>query len=185
MHQAFKDLGEKPFSTGYSIVDPTIPERLAADAKRLRKRGLIQLCTTVDAWAPEAQEYDLGRRCLEAILSQSEWQVRLLTQNAAVMKDFDLIANYRDRVMVGLSITGTPDKKAVIQVIEPHASSISERLAALKEAHRLGLRTYGMLCPLLPGIADDPKQIDWLVRYVAGAVRKKCFPRPPIHGAIR
>ena len=83
------------------------------------------------------------------------------------MKDFDLIANYRDRVTVCLSLTGTPDKEAVIQVIEPHASPISERLAALKEAHRLGLRTYGMLCPLLPGIADDPKQIDWLIRYVA------------------
>jgi DNA repair photolyase len=28
MHQAFKDLGEKPFSTGYSIVDPTTPDAL-------------------------------------------------------------------------------------------------------------------------------------------------------------
>ena len=26
MHQAFKDLAEKPFSTGYSIVDPTTPD---------------------------------------------------------------------------------------------------------------------------------------------------------------
>ena len=48
---------------------PRLPERVAADAKRLPKRGMVQLCTTVDAWAPEAQEYDLGRRCLEAILS--------------------------------------------------------------------------------------------------------------------
>ena len=175
MHQAFKDLGEKPFSTGYSIVDPTMPEKVAADAKRLRKRGLVQLCTTVDAWAPEAQEYDLGRRCLEAILGQPEWQVRILTKNAAVARDFDLIAKHRDRVTVGLSLTGTPDKESVIHVIEPHASPISERLAALKEAHRLGLRTYGMLCPLLPGIADDPKQIDWLVRYVARCGAEEVF----------
>jgi DNA repair photolyase len=39
-------------------------------------------------------------------------------------------------------------------------------MAALKEAHRLGLRTYGMLCPLIPGIANDPNQIDDLVQFV-------------------
>jgi len=34
-----------------------------------------------------------------------------------------------------------------MSVIEPHASPISERMAAIKKAHKLGLRTYGMLCP--------------------------------------
>jgi DNA repair photolyase len=87
-------------------------------ARKISRRGLIQLCTTVDAWAPEAQELRLGRRCLEAILA------------------------------------------------EPYASPISERLTVLKKAHKLGLRTYGMLCPLLPGIADLPEQIDDLVRFV-------------------
>ena len=55
-HTAFKELGKKAFATGYSIVDADIAERVAADAKRLHRRGLVQLCTTVDAWAPEAQE---------------------------------------------------------------------------------------------------------------------------------
>lgn len=174
-HQGFKDLGEKPFSTGYSIVDPTTPERVAKDAKRLPERGLVQLCTTVDAWAPEAQDHDLGRRCLEAILAQPGWKVRILTKNAAVVKDFDLIAQHRDRVIVGLSLTGTPNREAVLQVIEPYASPISERLAALKQAHKMGLRTYGMLCPLLPGIADDPEQIDWLVKFVKDCGAEEVF----------
>jgi hypothetical protein len=37
-----------------------------------------------DAWSPEAQEHDLGRRCLAAILSQPGWTVRVLTKNDAV-----------------------------------------------------------------------------------------------------
>ncbi|MHB8972765.1 MAG: SPL family radical SAM protein [Pirellulaceae bacterium] len=168
-HDAFKQLKENAFATGYSIVDPDIAEKVAEDAKRKRKAGLIQLCTTVDAWAPEAKELDLGRRCLEAILSQPGWTVRILTKNAAVADDFDLIRKHRDRVLVGLSLTGTSDKQDVISVIEPHASPISERMAVLKQAHKLGLRTFGMLCPLLPGIADAPKQIDELVR-----VAKEC-----------
>jgi len=174
-HPAFQELGRKAFDTGYSIVAPDIPERVAEDAKRLWRKGLVQICTTVDAWAPEAQELQLGRRCLEAILAEPGWTVRILTKNAAVADDFDLIKKYRDRVMVGLSLTGTPDKDDVLAVVEPHASPVSERMAALKKAHKLGLRTYGMLCPLLPGIADAPDQIDELVRFVADCGAEEVF----------
>ena len=163
MHRSFEAAGESPFGFGYSIVDPDTPERVARDASQMRNRGLIQLCTTVDAWAPEAQEHNLGRRCLEAILDQSEWEVRILTKNAAVQQDYDLIRKHRDRVLVGLSLTATPSRANQMAVVEPNASTITQRLAALRKAHRLGLRTYGMLCPLLPGIADDYQAISELV----------------------
>ena len=91
MHLSFRVAGESPFGAGFAIVDPTTPERVARDAKGLRQRGLIQLCTTVDGWAPEAQAYALGRRCLEAILAEADWRVRILTKNAAIQRDFDLI----------------------------------------------------------------------------------------------
>ena len=171
-HRAFGELGKQAFATGYSIVDPDIVEKVAADARRLRRRGLVQLCTTVDAWAPETQELHLGRRCLKAILAEPGWAVRVLTKNAAVAEDFDLIQQYRDRVLLGLSLTGTPDKNGVLRVVEPYASPIAERMAALKKAAKLGLRTYGMLCPLLPGIADSPEQIDALVRFVKSSRRR-------------
>src|SRR5450756_350238 len=38
MHEAFKKVGEKPSGTGFAIVDPSIPERVAADAKRIKVR---------------------------------------------------------------------------------------------------------------------------------------------------
>ncbi len=174
-HTAFKSVGQKAFSTGYSIVDPDIVDNVAADAKRLRRRGLVQLCTTVDAWAPEAQEFHLGRRCLETILAEPGWAIRVLTKNAAVVEDFDLIRQHRDRVLVGLSLTGTPDKDGVLRVVEPYASPIPERMAALEKAQKLGLRTYGMLCPLLPGIADAPEQIDDLVRFVKDCGAEEVF----------
>ena len=69
-HPAFKAAGESPFQHGYCIVDPDIPDKVARDAARRRSRGMVQLCTTVDAWCPGAQQYDLGRRCLEAILRE-------------------------------------------------------------------------------------------------------------------
>ena len=162
-HRAFRELGESPFKHGYAIVDPDIPEKVAAESKRIRKRGIVQLCTTVDAWCPAAQQYDLGRRCLESLLADPGWTVRVLTKNAAVARDFDLIEKHRDRVLVGLSLTGTPDKTAVLSVIEPNASPLSDRVQVMQEAHERGIRTFGMLCPLMPGIADAPEQIEELI----------------------
>ncbi len=121
------------------------------DASRMRP-GVVELCTTVDAWSPEAQEYDLGRRCLDAILKHPGWIVRVLTKNAAVAKDFDLIERHRDRVLVGLSITAPASKSRVLSALEPNASTNLERMQAMVEAHERGLRTFGMLSPLIPGI---------------------------------
>ncbi|HML73141.1 MAG TPA: radical SAM protein [Anaerohalosphaeraceae bacterium] len=168
-------LGIKGSNKDCCVVDPDTPTRVAQDAKNKRNRGMIQLCTTVDAWAPEAQQYNLGRQCLEAILSEPGWKVRILTKNAAVAKDFDFIEKYRDRVLVGLSITATPGKSHIVKITEPNASSIEERLETMKNAHNRGLRTYGMLCPLLPGIADSPAQADELVKYLVDCGVEEIF----------
>ncbi len=175
MHPAFKEHGQNPFVSGYSIVDPEMPEKVAHDAKHKRQRGLVQLCTIVDAWAPDAQKYDLGCRCLEAILAEPGWKVRILTKNAAVVEDFDVVKKHRDRVLVGLSLTATKDKNEVVSVTEPNASSIYERMAAMMKAHKMGLRTYGMLCPLLPGIGDDPQQIDDFVKFCKSVECEEVF----------
>ena len=177
-HPAFQELGRKAFDTGYSIVDPDMPDKVAQDAKRLRRKGLVQICTTVDAWAPEAQELQLGRRCLEAILAESGWTVRILTKNAGVQKDFDLIAKHQPRVLVGLSLTAPPSKTEVVKAVEPHASTIPERMMVLQEAHRLGLRTYGMYCPLLPGIADDAEGIKRLIEFGLQCGAEEIFVEP-------
>lgn len=171
----FKKLGLSPFDNSYAIIDTQTPDRIAEDAHKKKTRGLVQLSTIVDAWAPETKPYDLGRRCLEAILSEPGWTVRILTKNSAVIEDFDFIEKHRDRVLVGLSITAIPAKSNIIKTIEPNASTIQERLAALQKAHDRGLRTYGMLCPLLPGITDAPEQINELVNLMVDCGVEEIF----------
>jgi len=131
-----------------------------------------------DAWAPEAQAHDLGRRCLQAILQEPGWSVRILTKNASVRRDFDLVEDHPDRVLVGLSLTGTPAKQGELAAIERNASPIRERMAALEEARRRGLRTYGMLCPLLPAIADDEASISELVQFCLARGAEEIFTEP-------
>jgi DNA repair photolyase len=102
----------------------------------------------------------------------------ILTKNASVQRDFDLIEAYRDRVLVGLSLTGTHAKEGELAAIERNASRIRERMAVPEEAHRRGLRTYGMLCPLLLGIADDEKSVTDLVRFCLSCGTEEVFVEP-------
>ena len=111
-------------------------------------------------------------------MAEPGWTVRILTKNAAVQKDFDLIQKHQPRFLVGLSLTAPPDKTAVLRAVEPRASTIPERLAALQQAHRLGLRTYGMYCPLLPGIADDAGAIQQLIEFGVRCGAEEFFVEP-------
>ncbi len=152
---------------GYAVVHPRIVERVAEDAKTIpfEKRGIVELGTTVDLWAPEARHYGFGRGCLEAILREPGWTVRILTKSEHVVDDFDLIEQYRDRVLLGLSITATPRCEAMINVIETAASTLTMRMEVMREAHRRGFRTYGMLCPLIQGIGATDREVDELFAF--------------------
>ena len=62
-----------------------------------------------------------------------------------------------------------------MQILEENASPIKERMRVLKKARRMGFRTYMMLCPLLPGIADSPKQIDSYIKFAESIEAEEIF----------
>jgi len=169
MHDLFGEIGHTAFSQEVqtiSHVDSGIPERLDAAVSHLKSTDTVMLSTISDAWAPEAKQHDLGRRCLKILLAKSKCQVRVLTKNAVVIEDFDLISRHRERVLVGLSLTGPARMSNALQVIEPYASPVEERVEAIRRARVEGLRIYGMLCPCLPGIADDPDSLREMMEIV-------------------
>ena len=158
-HRAFVDIGKSAFTEGLVVLDKDTPKRIEKDLGKLTAEDVVQLCTTTDAWSPEAQKHDLGRKCLEALLERSSCTVRILTKNAAVSMDYDLIKRHRDRVLLGLSLTAPPSSSKVVSIIEPNASPIRDRIKAMRKAAKMGLRTYGMVCPCLPDILDSRKNL--------------------------
>jgi DNA repair photolyase len=160
-HDFFQEINQTSFARGNAIVDPNSAERLAKNidekgwGDKLTAEHTILFSNIDDGWSPEAVVFKLGYKILKVLLEKTEANVRVLTKGAAVSDSFDLIEGYRDRVFVGLS-TGIPKSKdELASIIEPNASTVTNRFKALKEAHDRGLRTFGMLCPCLPGIADS------------------------------
>ncbi len=124
----------------------------------------IRMHCIFDAWNVREEKQNYGRVMLQHIVSQPGWTARILTKHAEIQKDFDLIREYRDRVQIGLIIPATPNHATMMELLDPGTSSIRERLAALEKAGLMGLRTYVVLGPFLPGMAEHPRQIDELIR---------------------
>ena len=156
------------FESGAPFLDPLTPERIAEESRSLTSMDTVMLSTSTDAWSPEAQKQNLGRRCLENLLSSSRCRVRILTKNAAVINEYDLLEKQRDRVTLSLSLTAPQSKEHLAKVLEPNASTISERLEALEEAKRRGIPIYGMICPCIPGLAACEADFKELLQTVLG-----------------
>lgn len=180
-HSFFKENNITSFAaleSGTAIVDLWTHLRVQRQSMKLGSSDVVMMSTLTDCWAPEAQERNLGRHLLSALLSKSTCSVRILTKNASIVNDFDLISKYRNRVMIGLSITAPVHNEHLVKVIEPNASSITERLQTLCMARDMGLRTYGMICPVLPGIGTSQSDYESMLDSVLAANPEMIWTEP-------
>ena len=110
----------------------------------------VMLSSVTDAYNPFEKKYQATRRILEQLVG-CEAYVSVLTKSALVTRDIDLFKQL-PQCEVGFSFSTV--NESLRQLIEPGASSVEERLEALKTVHQAGIATAVMAAPLLPGISD-------------------------------
>ena len=112
-----------------------------------KKRGKVWVSGVCDPYQPLEAKYKLTGQCLE-ILAQNTWPVIIQTRSPLVLRDMDIIKDAQD-FEVGFSVTTADDR--ISKLFEPHAPPINDRIEALDELHKAGIRTYAMIAPVLPG----------------------------------
>lgn len=143
--------------------EPILIEELAARIRRSTQGGVICLGECGDAWSPEGQEHDLGRRLLAAVLDNERWHVCIVTRNTAVESEFDLIQRLGDRAVLCLGMSTPPGYSKLVELLEPGSSSVEQRLQLLAKAARHGLRVDALVRPVIPGLGTDHESLDALV----------------------
>lgn len=130
-----------------SFVDVKVnsPEVLQRQLQR-KARGRVMISSVTDAYQPIEAKYKLTRKCLEVLL-QYQFPVDILTKSPLVLRDLDLIKEFKD-IEVGVTVT-TNDEK-IRKVFEPQAPSITARINTLKKLHNNGINTYAFIGPVLP-----------------------------------
>lgn len=117
------------------------------------KAGHIWMSSVCDCYMPIEGKYKLTRRILE-IISKSPYKkkfsIEILTKSALIKRDFDILKQLN--VEIGCSINTLDEKTS--KLIEPLASLPFERIKVLKEAKLQGIKVYGFISPVLPGITN-------------------------------
>ena len=161
-HSIFKEVGVSAFEffdKGVSIVDPWTPIRIAKKSYKLTKNDVVLISSQTDPYDKACAKLNLGRRCIEAVLKNSEAKVKILTKSTSIINDLKLLCEFKDRVSVGLSIISPMYKFEMVKCLEPGACSLKDRLFVWKKLSEEGVKTFGMVNPCMPGVINGKEDM--------------------------
>jgi DNA repair photolyase len=149
------------------VVKVNVPEVLRAELARPSWKGEhVALGTNTDPYQWVEGRYKLMRGIWEAMRDAAN-PCSVLTKSPLLLRDLDLMREIAQvsAISANLSVP-TIDEKAW-RASEPHTPHPRARLEAVAELNRAGIPTGILVAPLMPGINDDPRQVEEILR-VAG-----------------
>jgi len=113
----------------------------------------ILLSGNTDCYQPVERRLRLTRGCLEVFLHHGH-PVELITKNALILRDLDLLERLAARNLVRVTLSITSLEPELAGKLEPRASAPRKRLEALAALHAAGVPVGVNTAPLIPGLND-------------------------------
>ena len=148
------------------VVKVNTPELARVELMRPRwKREHVALGTNTDPYQWVEKKYELMPGVWEA-MRDSRTPCSVLTKSPLLLRDIELFKQIPS-FAANLSIP-TLDAKAW-RASEPHTPHPRKRIEAVAELNRAGIPTGVLIAPLMPGINDDPRQVEEILELCAEA----------------
>ena len=142
--------------------------RLEEALCRKRKRCMLGLGSMSDPYMPLEAELGLTRQAL-ILAAREGFGFTLITKSATVLRDLDLLRAINEKSKCVVQMTLTTHDDTLCRKLEPHVSTTSERVAALKTLHEAGIPTVVWLSPILPFINDTAENLRGILADCADA----------------
>jgi DNA repair photolyase len=146
------------------VVKVNAPELLRAELAKPSWQGEhVALGTNTDPYQWVEGRYRLMPGIWEA-LRDARNECSVLTKSPLLLRDLPLMQeiNARTEFSAALSVP-TIDERAW-RATEPHTPNPRARLEAVGELVRAGIRTGVLVAPLMPGVNDQPEQVEEILR---------------------
>lgn len=113
----------------------------------------IMVSGNTDCYQPCEQKYQLTRQLLEVCLEYKQ-PVGIITKNALILRDLDLLTelNKYNLVHVVISITTLHEKLRLL--LEPRTATIAKRLNTIFQLAGADIPVMVLMAPLIPGLTD-------------------------------
>ena len=113
----------------------------------------IAIGTNTDPYQPIEREHRIMRQVLE-VLSRFNHPVGIVTKNALVTRDIDLLAPMAEKGLVKVALSVTTLDRGLARTMEPRASTPSKRLEAMRRLSEAGVPVSVLTAPIIPAIND-------------------------------
>jgi DNA repair photolyase len=130
----------------------------------------IALGANTDPYQPAERHYRITRDVLE-VLAECGHPVGIVTKNALVLRDLDILAPMARRNLVRVYVSVTTLDHSIARRMEPRASSPARRIEAIRALTEAGVPCGVMVAPIIPFLTDDCLERVLEAAAAAGATR--------------
>lgn len=120
-----------------------------------KKRGYkpepILLSGNTDCYQPIERKMQITRRLLQVFLDYRH-PVHILTKNALVTRDTDILQKMAEKNLVTVSLSIPTINEELRRRLEPRTSSATNKLKAIETLSQHGIPVHIMVAPMIPGL---------------------------------
>lgn len=113
----------------------------------------IALGANTDPYQPIEREYRITRQILE-VLAKFNHPVGIVTKNALVTRDIDILGPMAEKGLAKVAISVTTLDRKLARSMEPRASTPPRRLEAIRQLAEAGIPVSVLAAPIIPAIND-------------------------------
>src|SRR5437879_13292230 len=116
-----------------------------------------------DPYQPAEGRYRLSRACLAAFADFAN-PVGIITRGPMIVRDLDVLTDLARRAELTVHFSVPTLDEEVWRRTEPGTPHPRQRLRAMERLAAAGLRVGVGMAPILPGLSDQPEQLEEVVR---------------------
>lgn len=166
------------------IVKRNAPELLEQKLRsRSWKAESIMISGATDPYQPVERKEGITRKLLEVMLRFRN-PVSLITKNALILRDIDLLSELASMKLASVAVSITTLDEGLRRVMEPRTSSGLNRMKAVEALSRAGVPVVVMVAPIIPAMND--KDIPAILKAAADAgARTASYTVVRTNGAVK
>ncbi|MDH7447434.1 PA0069 family radical SAM protein [Aquimarina sp. 2201CG14-23] len=111
----------------------------------------IALSGNTDCYQPAEKKLKITRQLLKIFLKYRH-PVGIITKNALIQRDIDIISKLAEYNLVSVFLSITSLNEDTRRILEPRTTSIKKRLETLEKLNTIGIPTNVMMAPIIPSI---------------------------------
>ncbi|MBE7170958.1 MAG: PA0069 family radical SAM protein [Williamsia sp.] len=147
------------YSAGIDFEQKIIVKKNAPQLLRKFLRHPTWECTPIsmsgntDCYQPAEKKFKLTRQLLEVCLEFNQ-PVGIITKNAGILRDKDLLVKMAEKRLVSALVSITSFQEDLRRVMEPRTTTAAQRLRVISELSQAGVKIGVMLGPMIPGLNE-------------------------------